>query len=95
MTVRLDAPEFLMLNYEISYPSDFYLDETTQNRTIMFPGAEFKESYRSGSNKIVYAYDIKISKRKFPPDVFPQILNLYERWVELSKSTWFIKKEKD
>ena len=95
MTVRLDAPEFLMLSYEISYPSDFYLDESNQNRQIMFPGAEFKESYRTESNTIDYSYDIKISKRKFPPDVFPQILNLYERWVDLSTSTWFIKKEKD
>jgi len=92
MTVRLDAPEFLMLNYNIEYPSGYFLKQVSQDRKIIFPGAEFHEEYETFKNGVTYSYNIEISKRTFPPDVFPQILNLYERWVNLSKSTWYIEK---
>jgi len=93
MTVRLDAPEFLMLDYSIAYPPGYRLDEVNADRQIVFPGAEFQEQYNTKEDTVSYSYNIEISKRTFPPDVFPQILNLYERWVNLSKSKWFIKKE--
>lgn len=93
LPVTLDAPEKLDLSYEITIPPGFTFPEGRQNRSIELPGASFTEQYDIEDRTISYEFHIDISRKQFEPELYPQLLNLYERWVEISNSSWLIRNE--
>ncbi|MDR8389745.1 DUF3857 domain-containing protein [Aliifodinibius sp. S!AR15-10] len=93
LPVTLDAPEKLNLSYELRLPTGYSLGEGTQNRGIQLSGAELTETYRSQGQTVEYGYRIDISRKQFEPELYPQLLDLYERWVELSNMSWRIKRQ--
>ncbi|NGP77175.1 DUF3857 domain-containing protein [Balneolaceae bacterium YR4-1] len=92
LPVTLDAPEKLDLVYEIEIPSGYSIQQGSQNRTIELPGASLTESYNFEGRTLRYEFHIDISRKQFEPELYPQLLNLYERWVELSNSSWRIRR---
>lgn len=92
LPITLDAPEKLDLVYEIQLPEGHTIRQGTQNRAVELPGASLTENYNFEENTIRYEFHIDISRRRFEPELYPQLLNLYERWVELSNSSWRIKR---
>ena len=92
LPVTLDAPEKLDLVYEIQLPKGHSIQQGSQNRSIELPGASLTESYNFDEQVIRYEFHIDISRKRFEPELYPQLLNLYERWVDLSNSSWRIRR---
>lgn len=92
LPVTLDAPEKLDLQYTITLPDGYSIDQKPQNRVVQLPGATFKERYEIEGQTIKYEFHIDISRKQFSPDLYPRLLNLYKRWVNLSNSTWLIER---
>lgn len=90
LPITLNAPEKLMLSYSIKLPENYTLTGNRQNKTIKLPGAVFKERYDISEQSVQYEFTINITKRKFRTELYPQLLNLYQRWVQLSRTRWFI-----
>jgi hypothetical protein len=90
--ITLDAPEQLDVSYSISLPEGYSASAGRHNQSLGLPGAMLREIYDAQPNKLNYKYHINIDKKEFRADLFPQLYNLYERWVELSNSAWLIKK---
>ena len=92
LPVTLDAPEHLDVSYSIQLPEGFSVGEQLLDKNIGFPGASFKERYNATSNILQYSFRINISRKKFAPNRYSQLLNLYNRWVQLSNSSWLIRR---
>ncbi|WP_148899321.1 DUF3857 domain-containing protein [Fodinibius salinus] len=92
LPVTLDAPERLKVSYSIALPSGFSVKEGKQNQSMGFPGAKFREQYDMQANRLNYGYQINIAQKNFSTALFPRLYDLYERWVELSNSTWLIER---
>lgn len=90
--ITLDAPEQLDVSYSISLPEGYSAPAGRHNQSLGLPGAMLREIYDAQPNKLNYKYHINIDKKEFRADLFPQLYNLYERWVELSNSAWLIRK---
>lgn len=90
LPVTLDAPEKLEVRYDITLPSGFSVNRGSNNRSISLPGANFNESYNMNSQRMQYSYQINIGRKNFSTNLFPQLYNLYERWVELSNTAWLL-----
>ncbi len=90
LPVTLDAPEKLDLIYSIKLPKGYELAQTPQDRTLKLPGAVIREQYDIEDDTLHYEFHINISKKQFSPDLYPRLVNLYERWVQLSNSRWFV-----
>lgn len=90
LPVNLDAPEELDVSYTISLSAGFFVEQGRQNRSLQLPGAAFTESYDLKQHEMNYDYQIDISSKEFSTDLFPQLYDLYRRWVELSNTTWMI-----
>lgn len=90
LPVTLDAPERLNVSYSVDLPSGFSVEEERQNRSMSLAGAKFQEQYNVQEDTLHYGYQIDISRKIFSTTLFPDLYNLYERWVELSNTTWLI-----
>ncbi len=90
LPITLDAPEKLDVQYNIAFPSGFSVEQGNNNHSISLPGANFKESYNMSSRRMQYSYQIDIGRKNFSTDLFPQLFNLYERWVERSNTAWLL-----
>lgn len=90
LPVTLDAPENLDMHYRITLPRGFSVDERSDDRSFSLPGAEFEESYELSSRQMDYEYLIRIDRKNFSLDLYPQLFALYERWVELSNAAWLL-----
>lgn len=88
--ITLDAPEKLDVSYSISLPQGYSVDDGVQNRSVSLPGADFEERYNFEQGKMNYEYHINIGRKDFSTDFFPQLYNLYKRWVDLSNTAWLI-----
>lgn len=88
--ITLDAPEKLTINYRINLPDGYDLDVSGETRSTDLQGAQFFEEYLSLSDQLEYSFEIDISRKEFPVDVYSQLRRMYERWVNLSNDTWFI-----
>lgn len=88
--ITLDAPELLSIHYTVDLPRGFSVDEMGETRATSLQGAALKEEYSSEGNTVEYTFDIEISRKEFPADVYSQLRRIYERWVFLSNETWFI-----
>ena len=88
--ITLDAPEKISIRYEISLPEGFRVEAANQSRSTNLPGASLTETYQSEGQKIVYMFEVEISNKEFPADLYSQLRRLYERWVALSNDEWFI-----
>lgn len=88
LPVTLDAPERLDLSYRIALPPGMQLARRPQDRTIRLPGAVFAEQYGAPSDTLNYQFRIDLSRRQFPPELYPRLRSLYRRWVELSNTQW-------
>lgn len=89
LPITLDAPEKLDLSYSIKLPTGYRV-AVNEDRTIRFSGAEFIERYDNTTGRLDYRYQINIDQRNFSADYFPSLYKLYNRWVELSNSSWLI-----
>ncbi|PAU93423.1 hypothetical protein CK503_11865 [Aliifodinibius salipaludis] len=89
LPITLDAPEKLDLSYSIKLPQGYRV-AVNAGRTIRFSGAEFIERYDNTTGQLDYRYQINIDQRNFSADYFPSLYKLYNRWVELSNSSWLI-----
>ena len=92
LPVTLDAPEQLNVSYSIDVPPGYTLEQGRQNESVELPGARFLERYEFREQEMNYEYDIDIRKKDFSTKVFPQLYNLYQRWTQLSNTSWLIKK---
>ncbi len=90
LPITLDAPEKLDLTYSITLPEEYALSQIPQDRTIRLPGAVFREQYSVENQTLHYKFHINISKKQFSADLYPRLMNLYERWVQLSQTRWFV-----
>jgi hypothetical protein len=88
--ITLDAPEMLEIDYEVRLPDGFRIGARNQQRETSLAGAALREMYETEGNTIRYSFDIDISRKEFPTDVYGQLRRIYERWVVLSNETWFI-----
>lgn len=88
--ITLDAPEKLMINYNITLPDGFGMEENEGQRQIRLSGAELNEQYRLAGQNLLYSFQVDISRKEFPPDLYSQLRRMYERWVDLSNDTWLI-----
>lgn len=91
--ITLDAPENLVINYNVRIPDGFSVDENSGKKSIQLSGAELREQYQATGNRLEYSFRINISRKEFSADLYPEFRRIYERWVELSNSTWLIKKQ--
>ncbi len=89
LPITLDAPEKLDLSYSIELPEGHSV-AVDDDRTIKFSGAEFVERYDNTTGQLNYRYQINIDQRNFSANYFPSLYKLYNRWVELSNSSWLI-----
>ncbi|WP_234572817.1 DUF3857 domain-containing protein [Rhodohalobacter sp. 614A] len=88
--ITLDAPELLSIHYTVDLPDGFSVDEMGETRATSLQGAALREQYNSEGNTVEYTFDIEISRKEFPADVYSQLRRIYERWVFLSNETWYI-----
>lgn len=88
--ITLDASEKLSINYTIELPDGYTTDVSGETRSTSLSGASLFEEYLSEDNIIEYSFDIEITRKEFPAEVYSQLRRIYERWVELSNDTWFI-----
>lgn len=88
--ITLDAPESLTINYQIELPDGYELDIAGETRSTDLQGAQLYEEYLSLSDKLEYSFEIDITRKEFPVDVYSQLRRMYERWVQLSNDSWFI-----
>jgi len=88
--ITLDAPEKLSIRYSVDLPDGFSVDAMGETRDTSLQGAALREEYISEGNTVEYSFDIDISRKEFPADVYSQLRRIYERWVFLSNETWFI-----
>jgi hypothetical protein len=88
--ITLDAPEKLSINYTIELPEGFTTEVSGETRSTSLAGASLFEEYLAEDNRIDYSFDIDITRKEFPAEVYSQLRQIYERWVELSNETWFI-----
>ncbi len=91
--ITLDAPEKLMINYQLSLPDGYATDDTGETMQTRLSGAELNEHYAKTGNNLSYSFEIDITRKEFPAEMYSQLRRIYERWVELSSSTWFIERE--
>ncbi|CAN5428600.1 hypothetical protein BH23BAC3_BH23BAC3_31170 [soil metagenome] len=91
--ITLDAPEKLMINYQLTLPDGFGTDDTDDTRQTRLSGAELNEHYSISANELHYSFEIDITRKEFPAEMYSQLRRIYERWVELSNSTWFIERQ--
>lgn len=92
LPVTLDAPEQLDLFYTIDLPPGTAMNKGTSNQVTELPGARLAEKYDLTNETLVYEFHIDIARKSFEQDLYPQLLDLYERWVELSSMNWQIKR---
>ncbi len=90
LPVTLDAPERLDLTYTIRIPEGMEVAGRPEDRTVRLPGAMLKETYDLEQNVLRYEFHIDISRKQFSADLYPRLLNLYNRWVQLSNNRWRI-----
>ncbi len=88
--ITLDAPEKLLINYTITIPDGFGLDGREGQQQIRLSGAELNEQYQMQGKDLLYSFQVDISRKEFPADMYNQLRRMYERWVELSNNTWLI-----
>lgn len=91
--ITLDAPERLMINYQLTLPEGYGTADTGETMQTRLSGAELNEQYAVADNILRYSFEIDISRKEFPADTYSQLRRIYERWVDLSNSTWFIEKQ--
>ncbi|WP_138430525.1 DUF3857 domain-containing protein [Fodinibius saliphilus] len=92
LPVTLDAPEKLNVSYSITLPSGFSVEGIRRDQSLSMDGAEFSELYKLEPEQLNYSYQININRKDFSVQLFPQLYNLYSRWVQLSNSKWLIKR---
>jgi len=90
--ITLDAPENLMINYQLRLPDGFEAEGSDETRQTRLSGAELNERYAVTGNVLRYSFEIDISRKDFPADMYAQLRRIYERWVDLSNGTWFLEK---
>ncbi|HYW35159.1 MAG TPA: hypothetical protein VE868_07125, partial [Balneolaceae bacterium] len=90
LPITLDAPEHLNLSYHIQLPDGMKLKTIPQDHTIQLPGAILQERYDMNGSTLHYEIHINIYHKDFPADLYPQLLNFYQRWVQLSHEQWFV-----
>jgi len=88
--ITLDASEKLDVSYRIDLPEGYRAPDKRGNQSLRLPGATFQEVYNTDPRSLEYEYHIDISRKEFARDLFPQLFNLYERWVELSNTAWLL-----
>lgn len=88
--ITLDASEKLSINYTIELPEGFTTEVSGETRSTSLAGASLFEEYLAEDNRIDYSFDIDITRKEFPAEVYSQLRQIYERWVDLSNEAWFI-----
>lgn len=91
--ITLDAPEKLRIDYNLSLPDGFGTEDSGDSMQTSLPGAELNEHYSAAGNQLKYSFEILISRKEFPAEMYTQLRRIYERWVSLSNGTWFIEKQ--
>src|SRR5699024_4944364 len=92
LPVLLGAPEQLQLSYHIQLPPGATTADLPQDQLLRLPGAVLQQQHNANGRSLNYQYNIDISGQKFSLDLYPQLFNLYNRWVQLSNSSWSIRR---
>jgi hypothetical protein len=92
LPITLDAPEHLNLTYHIQLPQGMKLTKQPQNRTIRLPGAVLKERYNVDGSTLQYQFKIDIYRKNFSTGLYPRLLSLYQRLVQLSHMQWYVRR---
>ncbi len=93
LPVTLSAPEKLNASFHIRIPRGYSLKHSNKNAHIEIPGANLGFNYRIGSRSLDYTLHVAVLRTDFGQDLFPQLINLYDQWVELSRTRLFIRKK--
>jgi len=92
LPVTLSAPERLNVSYKVQVPRGYSLKRSNRNTNVNIPGARLGFDYRVDSRNLDYNLHVAVLRTDYGQDLFPQLINLYDKWVELSRTRLFIRK---
>lgn len=92
LPITLQAPEELTVHFRMKLPEGYGMKHEQNNVSINIPGAYllFKTSVRN--RELTYDFSVGVNRKKFGTDLFPQLINMYQKWVELSHTQIFVNK---
>lgn len=93
LPVTLSAPEKLNVSYNVQIPRSYTLKRSNRNTNMNIPGARLGFDYKVNSRNLDYNLHVAVLRTDFGQDLFPQLINLYDKWVELSRTRLFIRKK--
>lgn len=88
--VTLDAPEQVEVRYEIGLPSGFEFEQMRDRVQTVLAGAGLYEEYEISGHELNYTFRVRIDRKEFSTDEYSDLRRLYDRWVYLSTTEWFI-----
>ncbi len=94
LPVTLQAKEMLKAHFQIKMPDGYRLKHRSDRMELKIPGARLSFHYNSISNILSYDFNVEVLRKNFGQDLFPQLISMYQKWVELSRTNLFISKIK-
>ncbi|HKJ46066.1 MAG TPA: DUF3857 and transglutaminase domain-containing protein [Balneolales bacterium] len=93
LPVTLQAPEHIEVDFQMELPKGYDLKQVQNDVSTAIPGARLAFKYDSGKHILKYHFIVSVNRKNFGQDLFPQLINLYEKWVDISKTKIFIDKD--
>lgn len=93
LPVTLQAPEHIKVNFEMKLPPNYVLKQLKNDIQDQIPGANLSFNYNSDRHLLKYHFQVNVNRKNFGQDLFPQLINMYQKWIEISTTKIFIKKE--
>lgn len=90
LPVTLQAPEHIEVDFQMKLPPHYNLKELKNEVSDQIPGASLIFKYDSDRSILKYHFQVSVNRKNFGQDLFPQLINLYQKWVEISKTRIFI-----
>ncbi|HKJ33745.1 MAG TPA: DUF3857 domain-containing protein [Balneolales bacterium] len=90
LPVTLQAPEHMEVNFTMRLPRNYRLKQLQNGVSDQIPGASLSFKYNSDARNLRYQFQVSVNRKNFGQDLFPQLINLYEKWVQISQTKLFI-----
>lgn len=93
LPIRLDAPEYIKLDFEIELDKDSMKHELEDFRqSLTLPSGYLSETFNFSKSRLNYHFETILSSREYDAQLFERVNAIYERWIELSQTRWPIKR---
>lgn len=92
LPITLQAPEELTVHFHMKLPEGFNMKHIQNNVRMNIPGAYLSFQTHAGKKELSYDFSVGVNRKKFGTDLFPQLIDMYQKWVELSHTQIFINK---